>query len=125
MTIFEGLLIAHLLGDWLLQTEWQAQNKQHNCAALMVHVAIYHTVVLAVLVFGFKFTNLETVAVVMALAVLHMILDRRTAVIWIMRRLRLTVERQPERWLLIAVDQSLHLLLLGAAALILSHLTAN
>ena len=27
MTVLEALLMAHLIGDWILQTEYQALNK--------------------------------------------------------------------------------------------------
>ncbi|MGD8922928.1 MAG: DUF3307 domain-containing protein [Candidatus Zixiibacteriota bacterium] len=123
MTIFEALLMAHLLGDWILQTEWQAKNKEHNWLALLIHVSIYHVIVFAVLFWGFDLDIIPTVSVVVVLAVFHAVLDRRTFVNWLIRSLRITVERKPEQWLLIAVDQSLHLLLLGAAAIVLSNLT--
>jgi hypothetical protein len=125
MTIFESLLMAHILGDWILQTEWQAKNKEHNWLALLVHVSIYHVIVFAILFWGFDLEIIPAVAVVAVLAIVHALLDRRTFVNWLMRTLRITVERKPEQWLLIAVDQSLHLLLLGAAALVLSHLAAT
>jgi hypothetical protein len=125
MTIFEALLMAHILGDWLLQTEWQAKNKQSNWLALLVHVAIYHIVALAILIWGFDLDLTAAVLVVVALAVLHALLDRREIVIWLMRTLRITVERKPEGWLLIAVDQALHLLLLGAAAAVLTNLSSS
>ena len=120
MTIFEALILSHLLGDWLLQTEWQAQNKGHNWIALIIHVAIYHIIVLGTLIFGFKLDIILSVIVVVVLAVIHGILDRRNFVIWLMRTLRITVERKPEPWLLLAVDQSLHILLLGSAAMALT-----
>ncbi len=120
MTVFEGLLLAHVLGDWILQTEWQAQNKETNWCALGLHVLIYHAVVLIVLLVGFKLTQPSTYLVVAALAIYHAILDRRTSVLWLMRTLRITVHRSPEHWLVLAVDQSLHLLALGVAAAVLS-----
>ncbi len=124
MTLFEGLLAAHLLGDWLLQTEWQAQNKTHNWRALLTHIVIYHAVILAVIVFGYGFRNITAYVVVIVLAVTHAILDRRSFELWLMRTFRLTVERPPERWLVLAVDQSIHLLLLAGATLALTGFSA-
>lgn len=120
MTIFEGLLMAHLLGDWILQTEWQAENKKRKFHALLIHVVIYHVIVWIILYFGFGLRSLPVLAVVIILAVLHAILDGWPTVKWIMKRLRLTVERTPERWLLVAVDQAIHLVLLGGASVYLS-----
>lgn len=122
MTIFEGLLMAHLLGDWIFQTEWQAENKKHKFLALLTHVVIYHVIVLAVLYFGFGLQSFPVLIVVGILAVFHALLDGLPTVNWIMGHLRLRVERAPERWLLVAVDQAIHLLLLGAASIYLSNL---
>jgi fatty acid desaturase len=120
MTIFEGLLIAHLLGDWLLQTEWQAQNKRTNWLALLSHVAVYHAIVFIILFFGFKLDVVRVIVAVGALALFHIILDKQDPVRWYMRTFRLTVTRTPERWLMVAVDQSIHLVLLGAATVYLT-----
>jgi len=120
MTIFEGLLMAHLLGDWIFQTEWQAENKKQKFHALLIHVIIYHLIAWIILYFGFGLPALPVLAVVVILAVLHAVMDGLPTVRWIMKGLRITVERTPERWLLIAVDQAIHLLLLGGASIYLS-----
>lgn len=125
MTIFEGLVLAHLLGDWLLQTEWQAENKQQSWTALSVHLLIYHAVVLGVVMLGFGLRGLPVLWVMIVLIFTHAMLDRRTILLWLMKVLRLTVKRAPERWMRIAVDQSLHLLLLGIAAVYLSHFASK
>lgn len=120
MTVFESLLMAHILGDWLLQTEWQALNKATNWRAMLTHVIIYHVIVLAFLVARFGFAEPRVYAVVVVLAVIHVILDRQRPVRQFMRVLRLSVDRDPEGWLRIAIDQSLHLLVLGIATLVLT-----
>jgi hypothetical protein len=51
------------------------------------------------------------------LAVTHALLDRFT-VVPLMRALRLVVKREPDRALLLGVDQAVHILLLGIAALV-------
>jgi len=122
MTIFEVLLMAHLIGDWLLQTEWQAKNKEYNWMALVIHILIYHIIIVLALVIFFNFDKIMLLWIVLSMAVIHAILDRRKSVIWLMKTLRITAEREPSGWLLIAVDQSLHLLLLGIVAQILSTL---
>lgn len=125
MTIFEGLILAHVLGDWLLQTEWQAENKQQNWRALLVHLVIYHAVVAAVLIWGFGFRGMPVVWTVAVLLITHALLDRRATLLWIMKTLRLTVARSPERWMRIAIDQALHVVLIGAVAVYLSHFASR
>jgi hypothetical protein len=41
-TVFLVLLARHFLGDWVLQSDWQATNKTRSWAAL-AHVASYHS----------------------------------------------------------------------------------
>jgi hypothetical protein len=116
MSLFDSLLIAHLVGDWMLQTEWQALNKMHNWRAMWTHVLVYHALVLGVLWAHFGFDDLRVYAAVGALALSHAFFDRRWPEIAVMRALRIIVDREPERWLLIAVDQVIHVVLLGLAA---------
>lgn len=35
------LLLAHFVGDFLLQSDWMAQNKEKNRKAMGVHVGLY------------------------------------------------------------------------------------
>jgi len=51
---FVGLLLAHWVGDFVLQTQWQATNKSRNLGALTLHVATYSAVLLvaAVILLG-------------------------------------------------------------------------
>jgi hypothetical protein len=120
MTLFDKLLVAHLVGDWLLQTEWQALNKGQNYRALFSHIGIYSLIIFGVLVidFGFQYINVYLAVAILALA--HAFLDRGWPVVRFMKTFRLIVEREPERWLMMAVDQSIHILLLAIAALALS-----
>ena len=41
-TVFLVLLARHFLGDWVLQSDWQATNKTRSWVAL-AHVASYHS----------------------------------------------------------------------------------
>ena len=120
MTIFESLLLAHLVGDWLLQTEWQANNKTHKWQALLSHVVVYHLIILAVLIAWFGLRNVNVYITVAVLAATHAVLDLRWPVEWIMKTFRHSVTNQSEYWLVIVVDQSIHNILLGLASLFLS-----
>ena len=115
MTLFEYLILAHLLGDWILQTEWQALNKRTSWLALGTHVVVYHALILAVILWQDSPDRPIIYAVVGVLALTHALLDRFT-VVPLMRALRIVVKREPDRVLVLAVDQAIHVLLLGAAA---------
>lgn len=43
MTTFTWLLVAHLVGDWMLQNDWMARHKQDSLVnrAIAVHCIIY------------------------------------------------------------------------------------
>jgi len=122
MTIFEGMLLAHLLGDWILQSEWQARNKGSSWPALLVHIFIYHVIMFWVLAYCYALPLIPVSVSVAFLAVTHIILDRQKFVRWFVRAMRMCVERDPERWFLVAVDQAIHLLLMGGVAIYLTHL---
>lgn len=120
MTLFDKLLVAHLVGDWLLQTEWQALNKGKNFRALFSHIGIYSLLILGVLVFDFGFRYIYVYLVVGILALTHAFMDLGWPIVRFMKTFRIIVERKPERWLVMAVDQTIHILLLAVAALVLS-----
>ena len=120
MTVFEVLLVGHVIGDWLLQTEWQALNKGRNWRAMLAHVIVYHIVITLLLGLKMGFSHTPIYPVILALAILHVIFDRQHFVRWVMRALRITVDREPQRWLSVAVDQSLHVVILAGASIYLS-----
>ena len=119
MSLFDKLLVAHVVGDLLLQTEWQALNKGHNYRALFSHIGIYSIVILGVLVMDFGFQNISVYLVVGMLALSHAFLDRTWPVIRYMKTFRLIVDREPQRLLVMAVDQAFHIILLAVAAYLL------
>ena len=41
LTIPISLLVAHFLGDFVLQSDWMATNKSRNWFALLQHVCVY------------------------------------------------------------------------------------
>jgi len=120
MTLFEKLFIAHFVADWLLQTEWQALNKGRSYRALFSHIGIYSLVMLGVLAASFGFRNWTVYGMVGMLAVTHSILDHGGFVAGFMKTFRLVVNRDPERWLSMAVDQVFHILLIALVTTVLS-----
>ncbi|OGT28035.1 MAG: hypothetical protein A2Z17_05120 [Gammaproteobacteria bacterium RBG_16_66_13] len=120
MSLFDSLLIAHFLGDWLFQTEWQALHKRTHWGAMWSHVAVYHAVVLAVLLLQLPARTLEIFAAVGILALSHAWIDREWPIVRLMKALRIVRVRAPERWLVVIVDQIVHVTLLAIAAEVLS-----
>ncbi len=41
LTVIFAILIIHFIADFIVQTEWQAQNKSSNIYALIAHVITY------------------------------------------------------------------------------------
>jgi hypothetical protein len=107
MSQFDLLLVAHLIGDFLFQTKWMADNKASRWIPLLTHVTVY-TFVIAV--FGWMSGGLSYWGLAL-IYVGHIILDRRTFVDFWVRRIQMAIG--PEKlWLGIVTDQIFHLILI-------------
>jgi hypothetical protein len=118
-----ALLVSHVVGDILLQSEWQAHNKVRGFAdpigrrALVRHIATYMLAFVPALVWiGTETSALRAVAVGALVAISHLIIDDGGLVAAWLRRVKRA--RNPAPALSIAVDQSFHILCLFGAALI-------
>ena len=110
--IFIYLLIAHLIGDWLIQTKWMASEKSKHLTPLLAHVASYHAFTFGALYFaGVDF--MDAVWATLFLAATHALLDNRRFEFWWLRRIKKVEEKDVPIWLLLGVDQSFHLLLIA------------
>jgi len=118
-----ALLLSHAVGDVLLQTDRQALDKVRGLGdfagrvALTTHVAIYTLAFLPALVWiGIEKNFVRALVVGLVVAITHLVIDDGRLVETWMR----TVKRaaNPGTGLLIAVDQSFHVLCLFGAALI-------
>ncbi len=117
-------IIAHFVGDYILQSDWMVREKGHRWLAALVHVILY------TLPFLFLTTNPVTLAVI---AGTHLVIDRyRLArhLIWIKNYpwpgskpwsectetgFAEDVPKYLATWLLIIVDNTVHMLINGAA----------
>jgi Protein of unknown function (DUF3307) len=117
-------LVAHAVGDYVLQSDWMANEKTKRSVAALAHVVAYS------LPFMFLRPSLAAMAVI---AVTHFVIDRwRLAryVVWLKNFLGpgnppwatcsatgYPAERPPwlSVWLLIIADNVLHVLINGAA----------
>jgi Protein of unknown function (DUF3307) len=122
--VFAVLVVCHAAGDFLLQTDWQARNKQAGLGsdplrrrALVSHIATYTlTFVPALVWIGLEYDALRAVAIGLVIAVPHLIQDDGRLLDAYMARVKGLAQTSPG--LRVAVDQSFHLLFLFGTALL-------
>jgi uncharacterized protein DUF3307 len=120
--IFTTFVVSHLVGDYLLQTDWQALHKRGGLArgagdarrALFTHVGTYTLAFVPALVVSDL--SVELVWVVPAIAVPHLIQDDGRLLHAYMKRVK-HLDPTGNLSVSIAVDQTFHLLALLAVAL--------
>lgn len=118
-----AFLASHLAGDFLVQTEWQAVNKEgglrdsRSRGALFQHVVAYTASFAPALVWIGRRTSVSRAfAVAGAIAVPHLLVDDgRLVEVWLHEVKRAP---QPPPALAVAVDQSFHVISLLGAALV-------
>ncbi len=91
-------LVAHLVGDFLVQTDWMAVNKKHSSFACLVHVVAY---MLPFLLCSLAWWQLALIAVQ------HLVQDRSAFVywwMWVWKR----VPPESRKWVALYVDQAFH-----------------
>lgn len=118
-----SLLASHLAGDVLMQTEWQAVNKtgglreSRSRRALFMHVIAYTASFSPALVWIGRRTSVQRAVMVGgAVAIPHLLVDDgRLVEVWLRKVKR---ARQPPPALIVAVDQSFHVICLLGAALV-------
>jgi hypothetical protein len=118
-----ALLVSHVVGDVLLQTDWQAAAKVRGLGdrvarlALGRHVAIYAMAFLPALIWiGSQTSAVRAVAVGALVVVPHLLVDDGRLVRAWLRYVKRAPAPAPA--LTIAVDQSFHLVCLFGAALV-------
>lgn len=125
-SVFVAFFVAHHVGDYLLQTEWQAVNKTGGLArgatvarrALLAHVTLYTAAFIPVLVWVATESSAAAAAGLAALIfVPHLIIDDgRLLQQYLVHAKHVTLPASPA--LGAAVDQSLHVLSLFVVALL-------
>lgn len=116
MTTFSWLLIGHLVGDWLLQNDWMAANKQRQLVtqAGMVHFAIYTASLVAAMYIAMRGTLQAAPAQYLLFALVifvsHWLID---ATALAKRWARLTGQSDLQM-VHVVVDQTFHLLVIAA-----------
>jgi len=116
------LLAGHMLGDWAVQTDWQAANKTTSWRANQAHVYTYHLTLLVALAYPLHlWHHPPVVRLLVAFALswaLHSLIDRRWPVRWLMRVTASPAFAETTLGVL-AVDQALHVAMLAVMAAII------
>ncbi|EEK47385.1 3-dehydroquinate dehydratase, type II [Bacillus cereus ATCC 10876] len=105
------LYIGHKIGDYLLQTDYQAVNKKDNWIALISHCFIY---TLAVSIMAYVFVGFFNWTAIFILFISHIIIDRKIFLNWWaknIKRIRDTEEPAVQPGL-IELDQAFHYIIL-------------
>lgn len=101
LTLFEQALVMHLIGDWILQNDWMAENKPNlKHPAAWIHTGIH--VVLLTIVLGWKGA--------LILGVLHLIIDTRLPFRWWRNTFKMTAEGPNASHVAIWTDQVMHVI---------------
>jgi hypothetical protein len=117
--------VSHLVGDFLLQTEWQAANKHGGLGrdprsrfALFSHVIVYTLCFVPALIWvGADTGALAAVGLGAVIFLPHLVIDDGRLLNTYMLRVK-RCSNPPPAGLTASVDQSLHLICLWATALL-------
>lgn len=124
--VFLVFLVLHLVGDFILQTEWQATNKFAGLSgnstsrrALCMHVLTYTLAFAPAFIWiGDEESVGLALAAVALVALPHLVIDDGRLLAMYMRAVKHTPS-PPAAGLVVAVDQSFHIVCLFAAALLI------
>ena len=123
-SVYLALLVSHLAGDFLLQTEWQAVNKRGGLGrdserrrALILHGITYTVAYVPALIWiAGELGALGALACAVAITLPHVLIDDGAFLrAWLSR---VKHNDDPETWLVAAVDQTFHLVCLLPVALV-------
>ncbi len=122
--IFAVFVVSHAVGDYLLQTDWQALNKRGGLTApgtsrraLLSHVASYTVAFVPALVWLAADLEAAVLALALLIALPHLVQDDGRLLTAYVRRVK-GCGADTTREVFTAVDQSFHLLALFVTTLV-------
>jgi hypothetical protein len=122
--VFAVLLVSHLAGDFLLQTEWQAKYKFGGLGrdrlarrALIAHITSYAVAFVPAFVWLGADEGIAVAWVAPVVIAMHLVQDDGRPVVAFIRRAKHS-DAGPGDLLFLLVDQSFHVLALFGAALL-------
>lgn len=124
--VFAVFAVSHLVGDFLLQTDWQATHKfgglgptPESRRALLAHTATYTLAFVPALIWLATDIGAWALGVAALIALPHMIQDDGRLLDAYMRRFK-RVQGEPPGGLRLALDQSFHMVFLFGLALLVA-----
>lgn len=124
--VFAVLLVSHLVGDFLLQTDWQARHKfgglgpnRESRRALVSHTIVYTAAFVPALIWLATDIGAWAIGVAFLIAVPHMVQDDGRLLETYVRRVK-GLGGQAPSGLRLAVDQSMHAVALFLLALLVT-----
>jgi hypothetical protein len=122
--VFAVFVVSHLVGDYLLQTEWQALHKHGGLSgtvemrrALLSHIATYTMAFIPALVWLWSTDGPGVFGVAALIAIPHLLQDDGRLLYAYARAVK-KADLGANRGLALAVDQSFHVLALFGTALL-------
>ena len=122
--VFAVFAVSHLVGDFALQTEWQARHKRGGLGgdrtsrrALIAHVRSYTLAFVPAFVWLLDGSALTLIALAVLLFVTHLVQDDGRLLERYMRSVK-RADPDEHRVLTAAVDQTLHFVVLFGLALL-------
>jgi len=99
-------IFAHLIGDYLIQTDWMAEGKKHSSLICTIHVLTYLIPFLFCINYGWQW---------FAIGIEHFIQDRTSIVVWLMKKKGSARFAEPPMapWSIILTDNILHVLFIA------------
>jgi hypothetical protein len=113
MSTFSWLLIGHLVGDWMFQSDWMASEKHNGLRspALLVHCTLYTLIMVGFLAIAQRQAPDFGTALqfLLLIYVSHWLIDgMQAAVLW-----GHLLGQTDQKFVRIVVDQTLHILVLA------------
>jgi hypothetical protein len=122
--VFVALFASHQVGDFLLQTQWQALNKYGGLGrdpvarrALVRHVATYTAAFIPAFVWLGSELGAGVVAIAALIVIPHLIQDDGRLLTRYNRAVK-HLEARPGETIWVLIDQSMHLVTLALVALL-------
>ncbi|MBV7330327.1 DUF3307 domain-containing protein [Chloroflexi bacterium TSY] len=113
MSLFGWLFIGHLIGDWLLQNDWMAKNKQRNLFTIagFTHFIIYTLCMMLMLwsIYPNTLRLMELLLFGFFTFVSHWLIDALA----LAGRWGCIVQQSDDDFVRIMVDQSFHLIIIA------------
>jgi hypothetical protein len=126
--VFVVFYVSHLVGDYLVQTDWQARHKRGGLGrdpiarrALLSHLTTYSLAYVPAMIWISSRLHWSTVLILVAVAVPHMVQDDGRLITAYVRKVK-GLDAGSDHAIVAYVDQAFHMLALLGAALLVSAL---